>query len=88
MIFSQSYLTNFFNLTEERGPGTRRGISPLTRKLSEMQRFFGLQITGTLDDDTIKMMKKPRCGVPDGKLARFSTFGSNLKWEKNRLTYR
>lgn len=88
LIFSQSYLKNFFNLTEERGPGTRRGISPLTRKLSEMQRFFGLQITGTLDDDTINMMKKPRCGVPDGKLARFSTFGRNLKWEKEKLTYR
>lgn len=88
LIFSQSYLKNFFNLTEERGPGTRSRISPLTRKLSEMQRFFGLQITGTLDDDTIKMMKKPRCGVPDGKLAHFSTFGRNLKWEKQRLTYR
>ncbi len=84
----QSYLKNFFNLTEQRGPAIRRGISPLSRKLSEMQRFFGLQITGTLDADTLAMMKKPRCGVPDGSIARFSTFGNNLKWEKNSLTYR
>uniref|UniRef100_A0A3Q1EMD4 interstitial collagenase n=1 Tax=Acanthochromis polyacanthus TaxID=80966 RepID=A0A3Q1EMD4_9TELE len=75
-------------ILEESGPGARRGISPVTKKLSEMQRFYGLQITGTLDADTLAMMKKPRCGVPDGKIARFSTFGGNLKWEKNSLTYR
>uniref|UniRef100_A0A3Q1EPE8 interstitial collagenase n=1 Tax=Acanthochromis polyacanthus TaxID=80966 RepID=A0A3Q1EPE8_9TELE len=86
--FAKSYLKKFFNLTEESGPGARRGISPVTKKLSEMQRFYGLQITGTLDADTLAMMKKPRCGVPDGKIARFSTFGGNLKWEKNSLTYR
>ncbi|XP_060941336.1 uncharacterized protein LOC133019018 [Limanda limanda] len=85
---AESYLKTFFNLTEEKGPASRQGISPVTKKLSEMQRFFGLQITGTLDADTISMMKKPRCGVPDGNIARFSTFGSNLKWEKNSLTYR
>lgn len=85
---SQSYLKKFFNLTEEKGPTSRRGINPVTKKLSEMQRFFGLQITGTLDADTVAMMKKPRCGVPDGNLARFSTFGRDLKWERNSLTYR
>uniref|UniRef100_A0A667XZF8 Matrix metallopeptidase 13a n=1 Tax=Myripristis murdjan TaxID=586833 RepID=A0A667XZF8_9TELE len=86
--FAETYLKKFFNLTEERGPVARRGISPLSKKLTEMQRFFGLTITGMLDSETVEMMKKPRCGVPDTKLARFSTFGNNLKWEKNSLTYR
>lgn len=72
----------------EKGRGVRRGSNMLSKKLSEMQRFFGLRITGTLDDDTVKMMKKPRCGVPDGKTARFSTFSNDLKWDKNSLTYR
>ncbi|XP_041807662.1 collagenase 3a [Chelmon rostratus] len=85
---AESYLKNFFNLTEETGPTFRRAINPMTRKLSEMQRFFGLQITGTLDADTLAMMKKPRCGVPDANIAHFSTFGNNLKWDKNSLTYR
>ncbi|XP_034082685.1 collagenase 3-like [Gymnodraco acuticeps] len=85
--FAESYLKKFFNLTEETGPTIRRGVSPVSRKLIEMQRFFGLQITGTLDADTVAMMKKPRCGVPDGNLARFSTFGQ-YKWQKNSLTYR
>ncbi|XP_047464023.1 collagenase 3-like [Mugil cephalus] len=86
--FAEGYLKKFFNLTQESGPAARRGISQVTKKLSEMQRFFGLQITGTLDADTLAMMKKPRCGVPDGNIARFSTFGNGLKWEKNDLTYR
>ncbi|XP_061902656.1 uncharacterized protein LOC133649954 [Entelurus aequoreus] len=85
---AEGYLKKFFNLTEESGPPSRRGINPLSRRLSEMQRFFGLQITGTLDADTLEMMKKPRCGVPDNHFARFSIFGNNLKWQKNSLTYR
>ncbi|KAL3971478.1 hypothetical protein ACER0C_026997 [Sarotherodon galilaeus] len=86
--FAKNYLKKFFNFTEEEGPAVRRGISPLNKKLAEMQRFFGLQITGSLDADTLAMMKKPRCGVPDEQVARFSTFGNNLKWQKNSLTYR
>ncbi|XP_051257261.1 collagenase 3a isoform X2 [Dicentrarchus labrax] len=86
--FAESYLKNFFNLTEETGPTIRRGISPVSKKLSEMQRFFGLQITGTLTADTLEMMKKARCGVPDTNVASFSTFRNSPKWEKNRLTYR
>ncbi|KAE8288057.1 Collagenase 3 [Larimichthys crocea] len=86
--FAENYLKNFFNLTEENGPNTRRGVNPITRKLSEMQRFFGLHITGRLNDETLEMMKKPRCGVPDNDIGSYSTFGRNLKWQKNSLTYR
>ncbi|KAM9788252.1 collagenase 3a [Neosynchiropus ocellatus] len=85
---AKNYLKNFFNLTEDDGPVFRRGISPLGKKLMEMQKFFGLQITGSLDEDTLAAMKKPRCGVPDVPVARFSTFANDLKWNKNSLTYR
>ncbi|XP_071781039.1 collagenase 3-like [Centroberyx gerrardi] len=87
-LLAESYLKNFFNLTQETGPVARGGISQVSEKLSEMQRFFGLQITGMLDAETVEIMKKPRCGVPDGKIAHFSTYGSTLKWEKHSLTYR
>lgn len=60
----------------------------MAKKLNEMQRFFGLRITGTLDADTLELMKKPRCGVPDGNIAQYSTFGGNFKWDKHGLTYR
>ncbi|XP_040006079.1 collagenase 3-like [Xiphias gladius] len=85
--FAESYLKKFYNLTEESGPTVRRGISPVSKKLAEMQRFFQLEITGRLDADTMAVMRKPRCGVPDNAIARFSTFG-NHKWQKNSLTYR
>ncbi|KAF7663043.1 hypothetical protein LDENG_00220000 [Lucifuga dentata] len=51
-----------------------------------MQRFFGLKVTGMLDANTLEIMKKPRCGVPDDKATSFNPFGS--KWQQNNLTYR
>ncbi|XP_072301550.1 uncharacterized protein [Eucyclogobius newberryi] len=86
--FAMDYLKKFYNLTEETGPSVRRGLSPVVKKLREMQKFFGLQVTGNLDANTLEMMKKPRCGVPDDKVARFSIFREDLKWQKNTLTYR
>lgn len=82
----QNYLKQFFNLKEETGPSVRRGFSQVTTKLREMQRFFRLQVTGTLDADTLEVMKKPRCGVPDVEVSQYSTYGST--WKKNSLTYR
>ncbi|XP_028977084.2 collagenase 3-like [Esox lucius] len=84
---AETYLKSFYNLTEETGPSVRRGPSQRSRKVSEMQKFFGLKVTGSLDTETVTMMKKPRCGVPDVHLGRFSTF-DNLKWQTNQLTYR
>ncbi|XP_053187113.1 uncharacterized protein LOC128370954 [Scomber japonicus] len=86
--FAEDYLKKFYNLTEERGPVARRGISSVNKKLADMQRFFGLEITGALDAETLEMMRKPRCGVPDERMARYSTFGRNIKWRTNKLTYR
>uniref|UniRef100_A0A673LDY5 Peptidase metallopeptidase domain-containing protein n=1 Tax=Sinocyclocheilus rhinocerous TaxID=307959 RepID=A0A673LDY5_9TELE len=59
---------------------------PLPNTLKEMQKFFGLKVTGKLDKKTLKVMKKPRCGVPD--VAAYSTFGGKPKWQTNKLTYR
>uniref|UniRef100_A0A673LC38 interstitial collagenase n=1 Tax=Sinocyclocheilus rhinocerous TaxID=307959 RepID=A0A673LC38_9TELE len=64
----------------------RREASPLTEKMKEMQKFFGLKVSGKLDKETMEMMKKPRCGGPD--VAAYSTFGGKPKWQTNKLTYR
>ncbi|XP_005998664.1 matrix metalloproteinase-20-like [Latimeria chalumnae] len=54
--------------------------------IKTMQIFFGLKITGKLDTDTMEMMKKPRCGVPD--IGAYTIFAGRPKWLKNTLTYR
>ena len=33
--------------------------------LKEFQNFFNLTPTGVLDEDTVELMKKPRCANPD-----------------------
>ncbi|XP_067288577.1 collagenase 3-like [Pseudorasbora parva] len=82
---AEYYLKSFYNLKDVKTVFQRRA-SPLTEKMKEMQRFFGINVTGTLDKETMEVMKKPRCGVPD--VAAYSTFGGRPKWQTNKLTYR
>lgn len=84
LFLVQTYLRKFYNLTESHN---KSKISQLSFRLAEMQKFLGLTVTGTLDKETLEMMKKPRCGVPDVPAA-YSTFGEGLKWKTNQLTYR
>lgn len=35
--------------------------------LSLSQRFGGLKETGTVDEETLALMQRPRCGAPDDK---------------------
>ncbi|XP_026074864.1 collagenase 3-like [Carassius auratus] len=51
-----------------------------------MQKFFRLKVTGKLDKETLEVMKKPRCGVPD--VAAYSTFAGKPKWQSKQVTYR
>ncbi|KAL4657326.1 collagenase 3-like [Arapaima gigas] len=81
-----TYLAKFYDLKTEMSPRIHGGISPLGLKLMEMQKFFGLEVTGVVDSNTLEVMKKPRCGVPD--VERYTTFPGNLKWPTNKLTYR
>ncbi|XP_048036884.1 collagenase 3-like [Megalobrama amblycephala] len=84
---AEHYLKSFYNLTDVTNVKTNfRQGSSLTEKMKEMQVFFGLKVTGTLDKETMEVMKKPRCGVPD--VAAYSTFGGGFKWQTNKLTYR
>ncbi|XP_036451508.1 collagenase 3-like [Colossoma macropomum] len=79
--FAEGYLKKFYNFT---GADSKGRTNQMSLKIAEMQKFFGLKVTGSLDPDTMKVMKAPRCGFSD--VARFSTFGP--KWRKTQLTYR
>ncbi|XP_029303769.1 collagenase 3 [Cottoperca gobio] len=48
-----------------------------------MQRFFGLPPSGELTNETVAVMKRPRCGLSD-----VEPFGETIRWKKSTLSYR
>ncbi|XP_045873749.1 stromelysin-2 isoform X1 [Meles meles] len=84
--FVQQYLEKYYNLAKDVKPSLRRDRGPIVEKIREMQKFLGLEVTGKPDADTLEMMRKPRCGVPD--IGDFTTFPGMPKWGKTHLTYR
>ncbi|XP_045077275.1 matrix metalloproteinase-17-like isoform X2 [Coregonus clupeaformis] len=73
---------------------TREGIQEALR---QMQRFAGLEETGTLDHATLSLMKTPRCSLPDivgtedlrkrrrKRKKRYALTG--LSWKNNDITW-
>ena len=53
--------------------------------LRQFQEFNGVDVTGTLNQSTVALMGRPRCGFPDALAADFVVQGS--KWNKTNLTY-
>ncbi|XP_067342362.1 matrix metalloproteinase-16-like isoform X3 [Channa argus] len=76
-----------------------RSARVMQSAIAAMQRRYGLNVTGTLDsntvdDNTIRWMKKPRCGVPDqiGGASKFSVRKrryalTGQKWQHKHITY-
>ncbi|XP_051539455.1 matrix metallopeptidase 30 [Myxocyprinus asiaticus] len=84
---AEAYLSQFYrdpNTTESRG--RRVNLPDFENDLKAMQEFFGLEVTGKMDKNTLEVMKQPRCGVTD--VARFGHFQGKPKWKQSVVTYR
>uniref|UniRef100_A0A4W4GA40 Matrix metalloproteinase-9 n=1 Tax=Electrophorus electricus TaxID=8005 RepID=A0A4W4GA40_ELEEL len=82
---AKDYLKRYGYMETQDKSGLQSVVST-SKALKRLQRQFGLEETGTLDQATISAMKQPRCGVPD--IRNFQTFAGDLKWDHNDVTYR
>ncbi|KAF2899798.1 hypothetical protein ILUMI_06396 [Ignelater luminosus] len=70
--------------------GALRTEESVRQAIRELQQFSGLPVTGKLDDKTIKLLKRPRCGLPDiephaQRRKRFVPQGQ--RWPYTNLTW-
>lgn len=92
---AESWLRMYGYLPQaSRQMSTLRTAQILSDAVADMQRFYGLTVTGTMDPGTLQAMKRPRCGVPDkfgGQIKtnvrrkRYALTGH--KWNKDLLTF-
>ncbi|KAG8201980.1 hypothetical protein JTE90_027453 [Oedothorax gibbosus] len=92
-IQAVSYLRKYGYIDSSTSGGSLVGEETVSNAVKDFQRFAGLSTTGNLDDATLNMMEKPRCGVRDksGSTAskrkkRYAIQGS--RWHMNNLNYR
>ncbi|BES95657.1 matrix metalloproteinase [Nesidiocoris tenuis] len=92
-MFQISYLTQFGYLPEsDRETGFLRTESQLRESIKNLQRFGNIPETGEMDDKTLDLMSRPRCGIPDipnfykRRRRRFAVHGE--KWHTTRLSWR
>ncbi|OCT96142.1 hypothetical protein XELAEV_18013825mg [Xenopus laevis] len=84
---AKEYLKKFYKFEEDGiSKSGQLSNSAFLDKIHQMQEVFGLVASTRLDEETLAIMKQPRCGVPD--VGSFSIFGGNAVWKKKDLTYR
>ena len=92
-----NYLKKFGYLktakSEQPGPSYLMDQQSLITAVKEFQTFGGVVNTGIIDEDTLELMRTPRCGLPDVKeedrvvrrRKRFALQGS--RWMKAEVSY-
>lgn len=85
MELATEFLKRYYNLKEEPVGRGKSSDSNFASKVKDMQTFFGLNVTGLLNSETLDIMKSPRCGVPD--VEPYNNV-QGTRWNKNQLSYK
>uniref|UniRef100_A0A3B4XPB0 Matrix metallopeptidase 15 n=1 Tax=Seriola lalandi dorsalis TaxID=1841481 RepID=A0A3B4XPB0_SERLL len=90
-----AWLRKFGYLSQaSRQMSTMQSAQILSKAISDMQRVYGLEVTGKMDPATVTAMRQPRCGLPDRKpeelgdgarKKRYTLTGQ--QWDKDHITY-
>lgn len=85
---AQDYLSQFFSDVGVSAPNSvwRSSLDSFEDTLREMQEYFGLEVSGKLNSNTLEVMARPRCGFTD--VLRYGLFDGRPKWDKTVVTYR
>ncbi|XP_062814654.1 matrix metalloproteinase-17 [Anolis carolinensis] len=86
------WLTRFgYLLPPDPNTGQLQTQEELAKAIMTMQQFGGLEATGILDEATLKLMKTPRCSLPDLLQSEARTLRHTpavTKWNKRNLSWR
>ncbi|KAK7891156.1 hypothetical protein WMY93_023119 [Mugilogobius chulae] len=92
---AETWLRQYGYLSQaSRQMSTMQSAQILSKAISDMQLFYGLEVTGEMDPATILAMRRPRCGVPDRKpeelddgarKKRYALTGQ--QWDKDHITF-
>uniref|UniRef100_A0A8C5WGD8 Matrix metallopeptidase 15 n=1 Tax=Leptobrachium leishanense TaxID=445787 RepID=A0A8C5WGD8_9ANUR len=94
-IYLKAWLRLYGYLPQtSRQMSTLRSAEILSSAISEMQQFYGIPVTGNLDETTREWMQRPRCGVPDqfgtrvkSNMRRRRYAHTGRKWNQQQLTF-
>ena len=64
MELAEDYLTQY-GYMKKTTSHQLSSLQKLDHAITKFQEFAGLDVTGQLNQETVEMMKKPRCGVKD-----------------------
>ncbi|CAL9697182.1 unnamed protein product [Knipowitschia caucasica] len=92
---AETWLRQYGYLSQaSRQMSTMQSTHMLSKAISDMQHFYGLEVTGKMDPATVLAMLRPRCGVADRKpdelddstrKKRYALTGQ--QWSKDHITY-
>uniref|UniRef100_A0A1A8MGP6 Matrix metallopeptidase 15 (Membrane-inserted) n=3 Tax=Nothobranchius TaxID=28779 RepID=A0A1A8MGP6_9TELE len=91
----EAWLRRFGYLSQASGQtSSLHSAQILSKAISDMQHFYGLEVTGEVDAATTTTMRRPRCGLPDrnpekvvnaARKKRYALTGQ--RWDKDHVTY-